>query len=106
MTLIRSYMSSGHFKADLDPLNLKQAYKEYGAKVRTMTFDEDTHLEKMDYRSYAFSDAILDRKLHIDLEDWGGLLSTKKEWTLRELIDTLEKAYCGKIGVEYMHIPD
>ena len=106
MTLIRSYMSSGHFKADLDPLNLKQAYKEYGAKVRTMTFDEDTHLEKMDYRSYGFSDAILDRKLHIDLEDWGGLLSTKKEWTLRELIDTLEKAYCGKIGVEYMHIPD
>ena len=40
MTLIRSYMSSGHFKADIDPLNLKQAYKEYGSKVRTQTFDE------------------------------------------------------------------
>ena len=64
------------------------------------------YLEKMDYKSYGFSDAILDRKLFIDLEDWGGLLATKKEWTLRELISTLEKAYCGKIGVEYMHIPD
>ena len=35
MTLIRSYMSSGHFKADLDPLNLKKAYAEFGAQVRT-----------------------------------------------------------------------
>ena len=60
----------------------------------------------MDFRSYGFSDAILDKKLFIDLDNWGGLLARKKHWTLRELIDTLEKAYCGKIGVEYMHIPD
>jgi len=35
----------------------------------------------------------------------GGILSKKKEWTLRELIDALENAYSGKIGVEFMHIP-
>ena len=30
----------------------------------------------------------------------------KKKWTIRELINSLEKAYCGSIGVEYMHIQD
>jgi len=29
----------------------------------------------------------------------------KKNWTLRELLESLQKAYCGKIGVEYKHIP-
>jgi 2-oxoglutarate dehydrogenase complex dehydrogenase (E1) component-like enzyme len=43
MTIIRSYMSSGHFKADLDPLKLRQAYKDYGSKVRTETFDSDLY---------------------------------------------------------------
>jgi len=33
-------------------------------------------------------------------------LNTKTQWTLRELRDELKKAYCGKIGLEYMHIPD
>lgn len=28
----------------------------------------------------------------------------KKNWKLRDLIDHLEKAYCGKIAVEYAHI--
>jgi 2-oxoglutarate dehydrogenase E1 component len=33
-------------------------------------------------------------------------MSKKPEWTLREIRDVYEEAYCGKIGVEYMHIPD
>ena len=36
----------------------------------------------------------------------GGLLSKKQDWTLREIRDTLTNAYCGKFGVEYMHIPN
>lgn len=40
------------------------------------------------------------------LPQWGGLLGQKDEWTLREVIETMGNAYCGKIGVEYMHIPD
>lgn len=30
----------------------------------------------------------------------------KKQWKLGELIESLRKAYCGKIGVEYTHIND
>ena len=47
----------------------------------------------------------LDRQFYIDVPEWGGMLRMKKNWTLRELLDSLKKAYCGKIGVEYMHIP-
>lgn len=47
----------------------------------------------------------LDRQFYIDVPEWGGMLRMKKNWTLRELLESLKKAYCGKIGVEYMHIP-
>ena len=60
----------------------------------------------MDLSYYGFTEADLDKKLYIDLPDWGGLLATKKNWTLRELKETLEAAYCGKIGAEYMHLHD
>lgn len=36
----------------------------------------------------------------------GGILGTEKNWKLRDLIAALRNAYCGKVGVEYMHIPD
>jgi len=36
----------------------------------------------------------------------GGILSKKTEWTLRELIESFKAAYCGDIGVEFMHITD
>lgn len=59
----------------------------------------------IDYRYYGFTEADLDRKFFIDVPDLGGILSKKKEWTLRELNDSLSNAYCGKIGVEFMHMP-
>jgi 2-oxoglutarate dehydrogenase E1 component len=42
----------------------------------------------------------------VNLPHWGGLLASKTNWTLREIKEALEKAYCNKIGVEYMHIPN
>ena len=48
----------------------------------------------------------LDRTFTIDYGQFDGILNTKTQWTLRELKDELTKAYCGKIGLEYMHIPD
>ena len=35
-----------------------------------------------------------------------GLLRKKKVWTLREILDSLKQVYCGKIGIEFMHIAD
>jgi 2-oxoglutarate dehydrogenase E1 component len=103
MQLIRAYMFHGHYMADVDPLELNKAYAEVGSDWHKTNIDYNAFLN---YESYGYSDAALDKKLYIDLPDYGGLLDKKKEWTLRELLEALKNAYCGKIGVEFMHIPD
>ena len=59
-----------------------------------------------DYKYYGFTEADLDRQFFIDVPELGGILSKKKEWTLRELNDVYTNAYSSKIGVEVMHIPN
>ena len=60
----------------------------------------------VDHKSYGFTDADLDREFYVDAPELAGLLRRKKQWKLRELIDSYKNAYCQKIGVEFMHIPD
>ena len=60
----------------------------------------------VDYRSYGFTEADLDREFYVDAPELAGLLRKKKIWKLRDLVNAYNSAYCGKIGVEYMHILD
>jgi 2-oxoglutarate dehydrogenase E1 component len=83
--LIRSYRIRGHLEADLDPLGL----------VR-----QAPHAE-LDPRTYGFTDADWDRPILIF-----GTLGLGDAATLRQIMERLRKTYCGKIGVEYMHISD
>lgn len=87
--LIRAYQFRGHELADLDPLKISVPGKPVELELST----------------YGFSEADLDREfftyaagLHT------GLLAGKTRRTLREIISILDRAYCGTIGVEYMHI--
>ena len=84
LQLIRSYRVRGHLEADLDPLGLEKRgpYPE------------------LDYRSYGFTEADLDREIYINN------LFGRERATLREIIAILRETYCGKIGVEYMHIQE
>ncbi len=82
LQLIRAYRVRGHLEADLDPLGLE----------KRGPFPE------LDYRSYGFTETDLDREILI-----GNLLGRERA-TLREIIAILRQTYCGKIGVEYMHI--
>jgi 2-oxoglutarate dehydrogenase E1 component len=84
LQLIRSYRVRGHLEADLDPLRL----------------DKRGHHPELDYRSYGFIDADLDRPIFVN-----NLLGRECA-TLREIISILRETYCSKIGVEYMHIQD
>jgi 2-oxoglutarate dehydrogenase E1 component len=84
LQLIRSYRVRGHLEADLDPLRL----------------DKRGHHPELHYRSYGFTEADLDRAIFIN-----NLLGRERA-TLREIIAALRETYCGKIGVEYMHIQD
>ncbi|HXP96067.1 MAG TPA: 2-oxoglutarate dehydrogenase E1 component [Telmatospirillum sp.] len=84
LMLIRVYRVRGHLEASLDPLGLHK---------------REPHPE-LDYRSYGFTEADLDREIFID-HSLG--LETA---TLRTILRILRETYCGKIGVEFMHIQD
>jgi 2-oxoglutarate dehydrogenase E1 component len=83
--LIRSYRIRGHLEADLDPLRLLKP----------------TPHRDLDPATYGFGDNDWDRPILIF-----GTLGLGESATLRQIMDRLRKTYCGKIGVEYMHIAD
>jgi 2-oxoglutarate dehydrogenase E1 component len=84
MMLIRTYRVRGHLAADLDPLGL--AKRELPADL-TPEF-------------HGFSGAALDRPVYL-----GGSLGYETA-TVRELVQCLRANYCGRVGLEYMHIND
>ncbi len=81
LQLINLFRVRGHLIADLDPLGSKTQY----------------HAE-LDPSSYNLTIWDLDR--HFITGGFGDLNTA----TLREILNILEKTYCNKIGVEYMHI--
>ncbi|MBN9144106.1 MULTISPECIES: 2-oxoglutarate dehydrogenase E1 component [Novosphingobium] len=82
--LIRTYRVRGHLAADLDPLGLHHS---------------DLPAD-MTPEYYGFTGAALDRKIYL-----GGTMGL--QWaTIRELVAILRANYCGKVGLEYMHITD
>ncbi|MBY0429953.1 MAG: 2-oxoglutarate dehydrogenase E1 component, partial [Rhodospirillales bacterium] len=84
LMLIRAYRVRGHLQATLDPLGLMK---------------REPHPE-LDYHSYGFTDADLDRSIFVD-----GVLGFETA-TLRQIVTTVKQTYCGTIGVEFMHIQD
>lgn len=80
--LINAYRVRGHLIADTDPLHaLPRLY----------------HAE-LDIETYGLTIWDLDRVFTTDG------LANKQASTLREILDVLQRAYCGKVGVEYRHI--
>ncbi len=84
LMLIRTYRVRGHLEADLDPLGLKPI---------------EPHPE-LDPTSYGFTEADYDRPIFINY-----VLGLETA-TLREIVRVVRQTYCGKIGVEFMHIQD
>ncbi len=81
LQLINLYRVRGHLIADLDPIGAQTPY----------------HPE-LDPATYKLTLWDLDREFIT------GGFSGLKTATLREILDILQKTYCEKIGVEYMHI--
>ncbi|WP_343610365.1 2-oxoglutarate dehydrogenase E1 component [Novosphingobium sp.] len=82
--LIRTYRVRGHLAADLDPLGLNR---------RNLPAD-------LTPEYHGFSGAALDKKVYL-----GGALGV--QWaTVNEIVAILRQNYCGKVGLEYMHIAD
>ncbi|MBB4859712.1 2-oxoglutarate dehydrogenase E1 component [Novosphingobium chloroacetimidivorans] len=84
MNLIRTYRVRGHLAADLDPL---------GVSTRELPAD-------LTPEYHGFTGDALNRKIYL-----GGFLDL--EWaTVREIVDIVRANYCGKVGLEYMHLSD
>ena len=84
MMLVRTYRVRGHLAANLDPLGLHK--QEIPADLTP--------------EYHGFTGAALDKPVYL-----GGTLGF--EWaSVRELVETLRANYCGKVGLEYMHIAD
>lgn len=89
LQLINAYRVRGHLIADLDPLGAEPSY----------------HAE-LDPANYGLTIWDLDREfltgtLGQALDGGGG---PQPVATLREILETLRQAYCGKSGCEYMNI--
>ena len=82
--LIRAYRVRGHLNAKLDPLGIAHT---------------EDHPE-LDYKTYGFTDADLDRRFFLDY-----VLGLETA-TLREIMDVVQKTYSGSVGIEFMHIQE
>ena len=83
--LIQAYRSFGHLVADIDPLEYRQR----------------THPD-LELESHGLTLWDLDREFPVG--QFGG--HEKETMTLRDILAQLRQAYCGHVGVEYMHITD
>jgi len=81
LQLINAYRIRGHLLADIDPLNM------------TSYTEAELDLENFDLTIWD-----LDREFIT-----GGLHGTRTA-PLREILQILRRAYCGKVGIEYRHI--
>ena len=95
--LVRAYQARGHHKAKVDPLGIRNQAKGVG-------YDNPREL---DLDNYQFTEKDMDQKFSLG----PGILprfkaENRDTMTLREIIQTCERLYCGPYGVEYIHIPD
>ncbi|HYH21250.1 MAG TPA: 2-oxoglutarate dehydrogenase E1 component [Azospirillum sp.] len=84
LMLIRVYRVRGHMNAHFDPLGLEK---------------REPHPE-LDPATYGFGPNDMDRPIFLNYSL--GMESA----TLRQIMDLLNRTYCGTIGVEFMHIQD
>lgn len=82
MELINAYRVRGHLIADIDPLHAMPVL----------------YHPELDIETYGLTIWDLDREFIT-----GGLAGTEIA-PLREILDILQRAYCGKVGIEYRHI--
>jgi 2-oxoglutarate dehydrogenase E1 component len=84
LRLIYAYRFSGHLRAKIDPLNRPRHHSTPPFKIT----------------EFGLTDSDLDKSFNMGSYQGSNCL------TLRELVNSLEKTYCGSLGVEYMHIPN
>jgi 2-oxoglutarate dehydrogenase E1 component len=84
LMMIRAYRTRGHLAARLDPLGIENR----------------SDASELDPATYGFGPGDLDRPIFID-----GVLGLESA-TVRQMLEILQRTYCGTFAVEFMHITD
>jgi len=84
LRLVNAYRTRGHQRARLDPLGLS----------------ERPEVPDLDLEFHNLSKADLDTEFHT------GSLAAPDHLRLSEILEICKRAYCGSVGIEYMHIHD
>ncbi len=82
LMIIRAYRIRGHLAANLDPLGITK--KDYQPELKP--------------ESYGFKEIDLDRPIFID-----NVLGLNTA-SMREIVEILQRTYCGNFALQYMHI--
>jgi 2-oxoglutarate decarboxylase len=82
LELINAYRVRGHLIADIDPLHAMPLHQH----------------PELDIETYGLTIWDLDRDFIT------GGLAGRESAPLREILNILQRAYCGKVGIEYRHI--
>lgn len=55
--LLKAFMTHGHYTANIDPLNLKDVYKDSPSLAQKFRFPDAKLLQLLDPHSYGFTEA-------------------------------------------------
>ena len=75
--LLRAFMTHGHLVSDIDPLKLKDVYKDSPSLAKKFRFPDDKLIKMLDPAAYGFTEADLDREFHIEMP-FGSTIVNKK----------------------------
>lgn len=95
--------SAEHERKQIRVLQLINAYRFRGhrhARVDPLDRWEKPEIDELRLEAHELSEADLDTVFHT------GSLQGMDDAPLREILQVLERTYCGSVGAEYMHIPD
>ncbi|KAH6990372.1 thiamine diphosphate-binding protein [Ilyonectria sp. MPI-CAGE-AT-0026] len=97
--LVRAYQARGHHTANIDPLGIRNTSDATGfanARPKELTLEHYQFTEKDLDTEYTLGPGILPRFKR----------DGREKMSLREIVATCEKVYCGSFAVEFIHIPD
>lgn len=84
--LCRAFQTHGHLVADVDPLNMKHVYANNESLGKKYRFPQQELLSLLDYKSYGFTEADLDREFYIHSVEKGSIRDQRRSWKLRDLL--------------------
>ena len=62
--LLRAFLTHGHLVADIDPLNLKEVYKDSPSLAKKFRFPDESLLRLLDPAAYGFTKEDMEREFH------------------------------------------